>query len=91
LLAAVAMQTLLPVVAGMLVAVPAAGLVVGIPVAVGVAILRYRAFSVRLRDEIDLDTLAVELRAVVDQTMQPTQASLWLRPTSSARATTPRI
>jgi hypothetical protein len=38
------------------------------------------AFSTRLREEIDLDTLAVELLAVVDQTTQPTQASLWLRP-----------
>ena len=31
------------------------------------------AFSARLRDEIDLDTLSTELLAVVDQTMQPTQ------------------
>jgi hypothetical protein len=38
------------------------------------------AFSARLRDEIDLDTLAGELLAVVDQTMQATRASLWLRP-----------
>jgi hypothetical protein len=38
------------------------------------------AFSARLRDEIDLDTLSVELLAVVDQTMEPTTASLWLRP-----------
>jgi hypothetical protein len=37
------------------------------------------AFSSRLRDEVDLDTLAAELLAVVDQTMQPTTASLWLR------------
>jgi hypothetical protein len=37
-------------------------------------------FSARLRDEIDLDTLAAELLAVVDQTMEPTTASLWLRP-----------
>src|SRR6266516_104645 len=38
------------------------------------------AFSGRLRDEIDIDTLSAELLAVVDQTMQPTMASLWLRP-----------
>jgi hypothetical protein len=38
------------------------------------------AFSIRLREEIDLDTLSAELLAVVDQTTQPTQASLWLRP-----------
>jgi hypothetical protein len=37
------------------------------------------AFSTRLRDQVDLDTLTSELLAVVDQTMQPTQASLWLR------------
>ena len=40
------------------------------------------AFSARLRDEIDLDTLSAELLAVVDQTMQPTMASLWLRPSA---------
>ena len=38
------------------------------------------AFSTRLRDQIDLDTLSTELLAVVDQTMEPTQVSLWLRP-----------
>jgi hypothetical protein len=37
-------------------------------------------FAVRLRDQVDLDALHTELLAVVDQTMQPTQASLWLRP-----------
>jgi hypothetical protein len=37
------------------------------------------AFSHRLRDQVDLDTLTGELLAVVHQTMQPTQASLWLR------------
>ncbi len=37
------------------------------------------AFSARLRDEVDLDTLSAEVLAVVDQTMQPTTASLWLR------------
>jgi hypothetical protein len=38
------------------------------------------AFSARLRDQVDLDDLRGELLAVVDQTMQPTRASLWLRP-----------
>jgi hypothetical protein len=42
------------------------------------------AFSARLRDEIDLGSLTGELLTVVDQTMQPTQASLWLRPSRSA-------
>ena len=37
------------------------------------------AFSRRLRDEVDLDALSTELLAVVDQTIQPTRASLWLR------------
>ena len=41
---------------------------------------RIAAFGDRLHQQIDLDTLTVELLAVVDQTMQPTQASLWLRP-----------
>jgi peptidoglycan/LPS O-acetylase OafA/YrhL len=38
------------------------------------------AFSARLRQQVDLDTLTAELLAVVDQTMQPTAGSLWLRP-----------
>jgi hypothetical protein len=37
------------------------------------------AFSASLRQQTDLDTLIAELLTVVDQTMQPTQASLWLR------------
>jgi hypothetical protein len=41
------------------------------------------AFSNRLREEIDLDSLSVELLAVVNQTMQPAQVSLWLRPTTA--------
>lgn len=39
-----------------------------------------QVFGDRLRQQIDLDTLAAELLAVVDQTIQPTQVSLWLRP-----------
>ena len=37
------------------------------------------AFSVRLRQQVDLDALRAELLAVVETTMQPTRASLWLR------------
>jgi hypothetical protein len=44
-------------------------------------------YSARLRDQVDLATLTGELLAVVDQTMQPTQASLWLRPQAAATAT----
>jgi hypothetical protein len=38
------------------------------------------AFSAKLRDETDLNTLSDELVAVVRQTMQPSQISLWLHP-----------
>jgi hypothetical protein len=37
------------------------------------------AFSTRLRDQADLDTRSAEVLGVVDQTMQPTTATLWLR------------
>jgi len=42
-------------------------------------------FSARLHDQIDLDTISVELLAAVDQTMQPTTATLWLRPSTKGR------
>jgi hypothetical protein len=38
------------------------------------------AFSGHLREQVDLDTLTGQLLAVVEETMQPTQASPWLRP-----------
>jgi hypothetical protein len=46
------------------------------------------AFAARLRDQLDLDALSAELLAVVDQTVAPTTASLWLRP--PANPTLPR-
>jgi hypothetical protein len=42
-------------------------------------------FAARLRDQVDLDALSAELLAVIDQTMQPTQAWLWLRPPAAPR------
>jgi hypothetical protein len=49
-------------------------------------------FSDRLRDQVELDTLSAELLAVVDQTVQPASASLWLRGPggSPAEAARPR-
>ena len=44
------------------------------------------AFSARLREQVDLATLSAELLAVVDQTVQPTRTSLWLRPAEDARS-----
>jgi hypothetical protein len=43
------------------------------------------AFAVRLRQQVDADALTAELLALVDQTMQPTRASLWLRPAGNGQ------
>jgi hypothetical protein len=40
-----------------------------------------QAFALRLRQQVDLDALRAGLLAVVDETMQPTHTSLWLRRT----------
>jgi len=42
-------------------------------------------FSARLRDEVDLDSLAEQLVGVVSATMQPSHASLWLRSSGEVR------
>jgi hypothetical protein len=42
------------------------------------------SFSDRLRQQTDLDTLTAEVLGVVDQTMQPTRVSLWLRPQAAS-------
>lgn len=39
-------------------------------------------FAGSMRDEVDLDNLASQLTKVVNDTMQPSQTSLWLRPGS---------
>jgi hypothetical protein len=44
------------------------------------------AFSARLRQQVDLDSLTAELLGVVEQTIQPASMSLWLRPSGSASA-----
>ena len=38
------------------------------------------AFTLRLRDAVDLDTVRHELLAAVDGAVQPTHASVWIRP-----------
>jgi hypothetical protein len=50
------------------------------------AAMTIELFSAHLREQVDLDTLSVELLAAVDQTMQPTAASLWLRPSAQTPA-----
>jgi hypothetical protein len=44
------------------------------------------AYSVRLRDETRLDALGEDLIGVVTRTVQPTHASLWLRPEAGPKS-----
>ena len=46
------------------------------------------AFSATLRNEVDLATLREQLVAVVQETMQPTYVSLWLRKAEQERKQT---
>jgi hypothetical protein len=43
------------------------------------------AFSATMRNQVELEQLGARLVAVVTETMQPTQVSLWLRTPAELR------
>jgi hypothetical protein len=49
------------------------------------------AFSATLRNEVDLNTLTEQLIGVVEETMQPTHVSLWLRGAESSNKRKTRL
>ena len=48
-------------------------------------------FGATLRNEVDLNTLTEQLVSVVEETMEPTHASLWLRGTESSNKRKTRL
>ena len=54
------------------------------------AVKTVEVFSARLCYEVHPDTLSTELLALVDETVQPTRSSLWLRPTGQGSQHTAR-
>jgi hypothetical protein len=48
-------------------------------------------FAATVRDETDLDALTAELIRVIQETMQPEHASIWLRPIAGSRPPTDEI
>ena len=49
------------------------------------------AFTIRLRDAVDLDTINQELRQAVNQAVAPAHASVWITPPAGSVAGTPRV
>ena len=49
--------------------------------------LTLQAFSAKLQEPVDLERLSSDLVQIVEETMQPAHASLWLRPPPSNRDT----
>jgi hypothetical protein len=44
-----------------------------------------KAYSARLRDQVDLQSLTSDVVAVARSTLEPTHLSVWLRPSDKGR------
>jgi hypothetical protein len=51
--------------------------------------LTVAAFSARLRDAVDLDTVRADLLAVVGRAVEPAHAAIWISPARATRAGSP--